>query len=305
MRRARLAVCALFVAAACSAAAPAAYRHAPDRPAAPSAVTTTAQAASSHVTKVLVIAEENHSYSQIIGSPQAPYINRTAQQYGLATNYNSGTPTSDQSMPSYFLMTAGTTFGVTRDCVPSGCSQSGDNVFHQADGAGGWRAYAESMPSDCYPKDTPLYVPRHAPAPFYTDVASQCRQWDVPLTALPGDLSRGLPGRYSFVAPNLVHDMHSASVAQGDQWLSTWLPKILAGADYRAGRLAVVVTWDEGSHTDNHVATIVISPSTQHLRVGTAYTHASLLRTCEEILGVPLLPGAATAPSMRSAFHLG
>ena len=59
------------------------------------------------------------------------------------------------------------------------------------------------------------------------------------------------------------------------------------------------MTWDAGA------ATLVVSPSTPPgARDGTAFTHASLLRTTEEMLGLPLLGGAATAPSLRGAFGL-
>ena len=78
---------------------------------------------------------------------------------------------------------------------------------------------------------------------------------------------------------------------------------ILAGPDYRAGRLAVVITWDEGSSSSNHIPTIVISPHTKQLSSDREFTHCSLLRTTEEILGVSRLGCAADAPSMwgRSA----
>jgi hypothetical protein len=36
----------------------------------------------------------------------------------------------------------------------------------------------------------------------------------------------------------------------------------------------------------------------------TAFSHYSLLRTTEEMLGLPRLGKASTATSMRSAFHL-
>ena len=35
---------------------------------------------------VVIVIEENHSYSEIIGSPAAPYINSLAQQGALITN---------------------------------------------------------------------------------------------------------------------------------------------------------------------------------------------------------------------------
>jgi hypothetical protein len=93
-------------------------------------------------------------------------------------------------------------------------------------------------------------------------------------------------------------------VASGDEWLRQWLPQILAGPDYTAGRLVVIVTWDEGSTTDNHIPTIVISPKTSGVRATQPYTLCSILRTTEEILRLPLLGCAATATSMRSEFKL-
>ena len=50
------------------------------------------------------------------------------------------------------------------------------------------------------------------------------------------------------------------------------------------------------------VPTIVISPYTHRIRDGTSYTHYSLLRTTEGLLGLPLLGKAAGAASMRGKF---
>jgi hypothetical protein len=81
----------------------------------------------------------------------------------------------------------------------------------------------------------------------------------------------------------------------------------------------VFITWDEGSggypiedcddstSTDNscHVPAIVISPSTPAgTRSGTFFDHYSLLATTEQLLGLPRLGSAASAPAMTAAFHL-
>ncbi|HEX5494771.1 MAG TPA: hypothetical protein VFX70_09390 [Mycobacteriales bacterium] len=60
----------------------------------------------------------------------------------------------------------------------------------------------------------------------------------------------------------------------------------------------------EGRASDNHVATMVVHPNARGVRGGTAFTHGSLPRTMEEVLGYPLLGCAATTPSARPAFHL-
>jgi hypothetical protein len=49
----------------------------------------------------------------------------------------------------------------------------------------------------------------------------------------------------------------------------------------------------------------VISPSTPAgTRSGTFFSHYSLLRTTEELLGLPKLGQASSARSMAAAFHL-
>jgi hypothetical protein len=121
----------------------------------------------------------------------------------------------------------------------------------------------------------------------------------VPLTR-PANIS----ARFTFVTPNLCSDMHDCSVSTGDSWLAGFLPQLLASSQYRAGKTAVFVTFDEGSG-DNHIVTIVVAPAVHTgARSGTAYTHYSLLRTTEEMLGLGLLGNARSATSMRAGFGL-
>lgn len=44
--------------------------------------------------KVMVVVEENHGYDQIIGSPDAPYLNQLAATYGTATHVDAGYSTA-------------------------------------------------------------------------------------------------------------------------------------------------------------------------------------------------------------------
>lgn len=293
--------------------APATHGNATSTAPHPTAVSPAAAAADTQITKILVIPEENHSYNQIIGAKDAPFITALSRTYGLATHYVAGDPASYHSLPSYLMMTEGTTgVGVHgSDCSPADCPQPGDNLFHQAQVAGKrWGIYAESMPKPCDKSAVVgAYAARHAPAPYYSDLGTTCAANDVPMGssaggALSTDIAGGRLPNYAMAVPNLNNDMHDGTVGQGDRWLSAWLPKILRGADYRTGRLAVVLTWDEGGGGDNHIATIVIAPRAQQVTSAVRYTHYSLLRTCEEILHLPLLGAARNATSMRAAFHL-
>lgn len=61
---------------------------------------------------VFVIMMENHAYAQIIGSPNAPFINKWAKSANLATNYYGiGHP----SLTNYLEVVGGSNFGVESD----------------------------------------------------------------------------------------------------------------------------------------------------------------------------------------------
>jgi phospholipase C len=264
---------------------------------------------------VIWILEENHSYSKIIGSSHARYINSLAHECGLATNYHNIT---HPSLPNYVGMTSGLGYSqlnrFSSDCNPSKkCSTSAQSILGQTSS---WKAYEDSMPSNCYRKDHGEYAVRHNPAPYFTQL-TDCNANDVPYTKLAADLSKGTLPAFSFITPNLIHDMHDGTVAQGDSWLRKHLPAILKSSEYGSGRTVVFITWDEGEggHSNHcatnttdvgcHVATIVISPTTeQGTKSGTLFNHYSLLRTTEQLLGLPLLGLAQSANGMQSAFGL-
>jgi hypothetical protein len=181
------------------------------------------------------------------------------------------------------------------------------------------------MSSDCQRINAGEYAVRHNPPPYYRKLHN-CKvsrrkpvSYDVPYAGLATDLANGTLPAFSFVTPNLIDDMHDGTVADGDTWLANNLPAILNSTEYQAGQVAVFVTWDEGqpelpfgsdcvanpTNAGCQVATLVVSPSTAAGSTSAAfYDHYSMLRTTEQLLGLPLLGQAATAASMASAFNL-
>ena len=100
---------------------------------------------------------------------------------------------------------------------------------------------------------------------------------------------------FSYVVPNMSHDMHdgasrTAQIQAGDAWLAANVPAMLSGG------AEVILTWDEGSSSDEHIATIAIGGSAaagatdSHL-----YTHPGLLAGLEDAWGLPRLNAAQTA----------
>ena len=278
----------------------------------------TSTAAPGAYSKVLLVAAENHDFEQIIGNPDAPYLNELAALYGTATNVAAGYPAKCPSLAAYILLTSGSTQGICDDKGPAAHPLRGDSVFQQVAVSGReWRNYAESAPGPCAQQDSRdgRYLVRHVPATYYVAERSNCARWAVPLGtpqagALHTDVAAGTLPAFGFVSPDACNDMHGAPgcpddrVAAGDRWLRDWLQQIIAGPDYRAGRLVVIITWDEGTRTDNHIPTVVVSPTTDRIVADEPFTHCSTLRTVEELLGLPLLGCAARATSMVEAFHL-
>jgi phospholipase C len=280
------------------------------------------------VSHVIVIVMENHSYRDLIGragssaASQAPYINGTLKRdCGLATNYHA---VSHPSLPNYIALVAGSRGGISTDCTS--CTSGAGNVFRQLGAAGrSWRVYAESMPSSCSRlASAGEYLKRHNPATYFPAIASDCARWDVPMGGSSGHLAEALSRNrlhaYSMVVPNACNDMHDCSIATGDHWLSTWIPRITHTADYRAGRTAVFVVWDEGegggyggedclaqlSDQSCHVPALVLSAYTPAgTRSSLLFSHLSVLRTAQSLLGLsPFLGGSAHANGMRRPFGL-
>ena len=247
-----------------------------------------AQTAVAVPTPVVLIVMENHGYAQIVGSSSAPYLNGTFIPAGrLFTHYRAIT---HPSLPNYLAMTSGSQQGCTIDSCPRN-SFGGTNIFNQLDRAGiGWSAWQESMPANCTNTDSGTYVVRHNPPPYFTDLVSSgtCGTNDVPY---PSTVPALAP--FTFVTPNICHDMHSCSISTGDTWLSHHVPDLLA-----AGAI-VIITFDEGTTSANSVVTAEVGPGiTAGRRDGTHYSHYGLLGGLEEHFHVRKLKNAATANTL-------
>ncbi len=274
----------------------------PPHPSGPCGATNAPPATYQHVVWIVM---ENKTYSQIIGSSNAPYINSLADQCGLATSFYAE---AHPSLPNYIAMTSGSTQGITDDNDPSSHPLTAPSIFSQL--GTGWRALEESMPSNCYLSNSGLYAVKHNPAAYFTNIRTQCATQDQPLSD-PPDLS----AKFTFITPNLCDDMHSCPTASdvatetrnGDKWLAMWMPKILSSSQYQSGSMAVFLTWDEDDYSSTqHIATLAISPSTPSgTKASATFNHYSLLRTTEQLLGITTYLGnASTAASMRRDFNL-
>jgi phospholipase C len=248
------------------------------------------------ITHVVLIVEENHSYSASYGSAM-PYLTSLATKYGLETNEKAIT---HPSLPNYIALTSGSTGGFTgTDCSPStSCQDTGSSIFSQTTS---WRVLAESMPSNCYTRDANPYAVRHTAAPYYTKIATVCKTQDIPYSK---SNTPNISSKFTFIAPNLISDAHDGTLAQADAWLKTVVPKILATSQYQSSNTLLEITFDEGSGTNQTVETVFVNPQVLAKKITLSATHYSLLRLNEELLGFPLLGGASSATDLRPALGL-
>ncbi|MDQ2858534.1 MAG: alkaline phosphatase family protein [Candidatus Eremiobacteraeota bacterium] len=229
---------------------------------------------------VVVIVEENKSYRQIVDDPDAaPYLNALARRGALFTHsYGVAHP----SQPNYIAMFAGVTNSNGDGCPPRAVSRIAPNLaVEMRDAHRTFRGYAEDLPTTGFRGcSSGRYASKHAPWTFFTNVP---REDGVALSTLRS--YETLPD-LAFVIPNLVHDMHSAGIERGDAWLHEHIDPLITWAN--GHNTLVVVTWDESSAKfSNHIPTLFVGPMVRPGRYDEPVTHFRLLRTIEDLFGLP------------------
>jgi phosphatidylinositol-3-phosphatase len=258
-----------------------------------------AQTRSNHV---VVVVEENTSYSSVINNSHMPYLNSLARKYGLATNYYANT---HPSIGNYFMMTTGQK---VTDSDGYSSKVNVNNLARQMITAGKiWKSYAESLPSTGYTGgDKYPYIKHHNPFAYFTDVVNSSSEKLnlVPFTKFATDRKNQNLPHLSFIIPNQHHNMHDCpnsktgcssaeKAAAADLWLKQYVGPVLSSSEFQKDGVLIIV-WDEGyasdgSHGGGHVATVVAGPKArQGVRSGTFYQHQSLNATLKMLLGLPM-----------------
>lgn len=302
---ATLATMLLLPLAGCAAPAPPAAADPPLRTV-PVAATSTVSSAAAAVAKprhrkklrpprhVVVVVLENHGYSQIIGNPQAPYLNRLATRGALYTrSYASVHP----SQPNYLVLFAGSTLGVTDNSCPH--SFAAPNLASQLRSAGRtFLGYSEGLPSTDWPGcSSGSYRRKHVPWANFTNLPAGTSR---PFTAFPTRFAE-LP-TMSWVIPDQQHDMHDGTVAQGDAWLRANIRPYARWA--RTHNSLLLVTFDEDDDTPvNRIATIAYGDHVVRGSHGKRVTHCRVLRTFESFYRLPGIGCAATAAPIKSMWR--
>ncbi|MDD2699718.1 MAG: alkaline phosphatase family protein [Sideroxydans sp.] len=242
---------------------------------------------------ILIVIEENKSFSQIIGNPDAPYINALAQRGALFTNAHGVT---HPSQPNYLALFNGTTRGIGSNTCP--LDLSGDNLASALLLKGrSFVSYSESMPKAGYEGCRyGSYMRKHNPLANWKELSAL----NQPLTAMPQDFAQ-LPD-VAWVVPDQRNDMHDGSIAQGDAWLQQNIEAYAQWAMDNNSLLIVTFDEDDGSE-GNRVVTLMVGPMVKAGQYAQRIDHYNVLRTILQMHGLPGINESARAESIDKVWR--
>jgi acid phosphatase len=271
---------------------------------------------------VYIVAEENRSYERLVGSASMPYLNSLLAKGAVATQFYAN---MHGSLENYLIVTAGQYLTHNNETT---AVFNVDNIErHLLTNGMTFKSYAQSLPfagfTGLY---SGAYLKRHAPLPYYTDMAnSSLIKHHVSTTELAKDIANGTLPNFAFITPDGDHDMHNcganlgACLSTADQWLKSNIGPLLASAPFQPGGDGVLIIWADEADlgSDNRCSAtvttgcggrILVAMIGPQIKAGykstTTYHHQSVLRTMLEELGTTAnFPAAAnTAPDMREFF---
>ena len=284
---------------------------------------------------VFTIMLENQTLTGLIGNSAAPELNALASDYGLATNY---TGVGDPSEPNYVGMLGGSTFGLSDDnpYFWPGHTQNAANLMSQLEAAGKtWKGYFGGLPyagykGYCYPEkclgipdSDPLYASKHNGVVNFANLQTPSELAKMtPMGQLSSDLSTGQVPNFSYIVPDMCHDMHGAPpycvdsgngktpgdtwlTATGDAFVGQTVNQITSSPVWSTGNTAIVITFDEGSSGTSKTANIVVTNhGPRGVKDGTAYSHYNLLASLQQAFGLGCLLNSCTAAPMTPLFQI-
>ncbi len=262
------------------------------------ALTGVAAAAPHRYDHIIVVIDENHAQTQVMGNrTDAPFINELADGGVSCTDFYGLT---HPSQPNYLHLFSGNNQGVVDDSRPPGYPWTTPNLGAALIAAGAtFAGYSEDL-TTIGDRDTTsidaviggstykLYRRKHNPwanwqaaigDPIGTNQLAP--ETNLRLEDFPADLTQ-LPS-VAFVVPNEQNDMHDGTIRMGDDWLRAKLGAYAQWA--RTHNSLLVFTFDEDnfSGTNRIPAVFYGAGLTPGTVKATRWTLHNLLRTLEDM----------------------
>ena len=272
----------------------------------------TAQSAIPQSQHVVLVMEENQSYTTVVhNTSDWPNLNRLMEKGAVPTNYYANV---HPSIGNYFMLTTGQVLTTNDNSTKV---WDVDNLARRLLAAkASFRIYVEDVLRGYVGGNTGLYLIRHEPFAMLSDIAdnraaAEDHIW--PFTQFATDVKNGNLPEFSYIVPDVNNDAHNGSPHQADAWLET---QVVEPLSYRpafnpGGNGVLIVDFDEAADSDTRhgggrVAPVLWGPN---VKAGytqestTLYQHQSMLRTMMVALRLSNPPAAAAnAPLMTEFF---
>jgi len=248
---------------------------------------------------VVIVVEENRDFAQIVGSQAARFINSLAAD-GKAALFTQSYALTHPSQPNYLMLFSGSSQGVKDDRLPQGLPFSTANLGASLLESGKtFAGYSEDLPYTGFDGATHgAYARKHNPWVNWQDsmIRGIPASANLPLTVFPTRYD-SLP-TVSFVIPSQENDMHNGrdpgSIARADKWLQDRLDGYIQWA--KTHNSLFILTFDEGrDNGTNNILTLFVGGMIKGGRYDTTINHYSVLRTVEDMFGLPHAGESATA----------
>jgi acid phosphatase len=242
----------------------------------------------------VVVIEENKTLAEVIESGDAPYLATIAKTGALFTHaYGVKHP----SQPNYFALFAGLTNANGDSCPATGVPANAPNLASLLlDANYTFAAYSEALPATGFMGcSAGTYAQKHAPWTHFTNVPQKFHR---PLDDLESFDSLAT---VTFIVPDVDDDMHDGTVQEGDDWAEKHLAPLLKWA--ATHDTLVIFTWDEGFDRVNSIPTVFIGPMVNAGRYTQRIDHFNVLRTIEDMYGLPPSGGAAEVAPITNVWR--
>jgi hypothetical protein len=251
---------------------------------------------------IVVVIEENHAYSQIIGSPDAPYINSLLKD-PYCVNFSRSYAIAPGSQIDYLDLFSGANQGTNGTSHPENEPFTTPNLGRQLIDAGKtYATYSQSLPYKGYNGDQyGAYVRRHNPAANWMGTGTNqiSPSTNKPFTSFPADFT-ALP-TVSFVIPNVNCDMHDGTIKQADTWLRNNMNRYIQYTKTHNALFILTFDEDDGRH-DNRIPTLFYGSMVKAGRDTIHINHFDVLRTIEDMYGLPYAGNARYANTIRNCW---
>jgi phosphatidylinositol-3-phosphatase len=258
---------------------------------------------------IVVCIMENKSYSQVMGSSAAPYINALAADSNSAL-FTQSFGITHPSQPNYLHLFSGANQGVTNNVTASSHFNTPNLARALINAGKTFITYSEGLPSVGYDGDASgKYVRKHNPVANWmgTGTNQVSPTLNQPFTSFPSSNFASLP-TVSFVVPNLDNDMHDGSittgVSTGDSWFNANMAAYVTWAKTHNSLLILTFDEDDGS-ANNSIVTVFSGEMVTSGTYATTINHHNILRTIEEMYGLPFAGNSANVPSIHGCWTNG